>query len=157
MRARQGRRYSAGRAIVFAGLVAGVADIAFIIGYYLLKGVPAPRVLQGVAAGALGHSAAVEGGLATAVLGLALHFVIALGAAAVFYAVSRKLRWLVERPVLGGLVYGMSVWLFMSLVVLPLSASPPASFPGKTWIPVLFAHLACVGLPIALITRQVAK
>lgn len=148
---------SAWRAIALAGLVAGVADIAFIIVYYLLQNVPATRVLQGIAAGALGRDAAVKGGIATAVLGLALHFVIAFGAAAVFYVASRKLRWLVEKPILGGLVYGVCVWLFMNLAVLPLSATPPTSFPGATWRPVLFAHLTCVGLPIALITRKVAK
>lgn len=157
MSAKQGVGGSAWRAIFYAGLVAGVADIAFIIVYYLLKNVPATRVLQGVAAGALGQNAAVKGGMATAILGLALHFVIAFGAAAVFYVTSRKLRWLVEKPILGGLFYGVCVWLFMNLAVLPLSATPPASFPGKTWLPVLFAHLTCVGLPIALITRKVAK
>lgn len=148
---------NAWRAIVLAGLVAGAADIAFIIVYYLLRNVPAARVLQGVSAGALGRDAAMKGGMATALLGLALHFGIALGAAAVFYVASRKLRWLVEKPVVGGLFYGVCVWLFMNLAVLPLSATPPASFPGATWMPVLFAHLTCVGLPIALITRKVAK
>lgn len=157
MSAKQDTAGRAGRAIVLAGLVAGVADIAFIIVYYLLKNVPATRVLQGVAAGALGRDAAVKGGVATALLGLALHFVIALGAAAVFCVASRKLRWLVEKPILGGLFYGVCVWLFMNLAVLPLSATPPKSFPDTTWMPVLLAHLVCVGLPIALITRKVAK
>lgn len=157
MSAQDGKSDRAWRAIVYAGVVAGVADIAFIIVYYLLKNVPAMRVLQGVAAGAVGQGTALQGGLATAILGLVLHFVIALGAAAVFYVASRKLRWLVEKPILGGVCYGVCVWLFMNLVVLPLSATPPPSFPGKIWMPVLFAHLTCVGLPIALITRKVAK
>lgn len=157
MSAEPGTGSRAWRAIALAGLVAGVADIAFIVVYYLLKNVPATRVLQGVAAGALGRDAAMKGGMATAILGLVFHFIIALGAAAAFYVASRKLRWLVEKPILGGLGYGVCVWLFMSLAVLPLSATPPASFPGATWMPVLFAHLTCVGLPIALITRAVAK
>lgn len=148
---------NAGRAILFAGLAAGVLDIAFIVVYYLFKDVPPVRVLQGVAAGAVGSAAAVKGGLATAALGLAFHFMIALTAAAVFHAASRRLRWLVERPVAGGLVFGFSVWLFMNLVVLPLTATPPRSFPPPQWVPVLIAHLVCVGLPIAFITRRFAR
>jgi uncharacterized membrane protein YagU involved in acid resistance len=151
-------RSNAARAIVWAGLVAGVADIAFIIAYYAWKNVPAMRVLQGVAAGAVGRDAAVKGGTTMAVLGLGFHFFIALCAAAVFYAISRKWRWLVDRPILGGLTYGAGVWLFMNLAVLPLTATPPSNgFPPPLWIPVLIAHLVCVGLPIALIVRRLGR
>ncbi|MES2696242.1 MAG: hypothetical protein V4773_22410 [Verrucomicrobiota bacterium] len=148
---------SAWRAIFWSGLAAGVLDIGYIIVYYLLKNVPASAVLQGVAAGAVGRATATKGGMAMAALGLAFHFFIAFCAAAFFYAASRKLRWLVEKPVLGGLVFGVGVWLFMNLAVLPLSATPPAKFPSPTWLPVLIAHLVCVGLPIAFITRKLAK
>jgi len=48
----------------------------------------------------------------------------------------------------------MLVWLVMNLVVLPLSATPPKAFPSPIWIPVLIAHLTCVGLPIALLARR---
>lgn len=148
---------SAGRTIVVAGLVAGVLDIGYIIVYYAVKGVGAERVLQGVAAGAFGREAAGRGGWTMAALGLAFHFCIALAVAAVFYALSRKLRWLIERPMVGGLVFGAGVWLFMNLAVLPLTATPPRGFPGPTWLPVLIAHLTCVGLPIAFITRWMGR
>lgn len=144
----------AGRTIAAAGLVAGVLDIGFIIVYYAIKGVSAERVLQGVAAGAFGREAAGKGGWTMAAIGLAFHFFIALAVAAAFYVLSRKARWLVQRPWMGGLVFGAGVWLFMNLAVLPLSATPPRSFPGQTWLPVLIAHLLCVGLPIAWITRR---
>jgi hypothetical protein len=144
----------AARAILTAGLIAGALDILYVIVFYGVRGVPATRILQGIAAGLLGREAAGKGGLATAALGLGLHFVIALGAAATFYAVSRRLRVLVERPVIGGLVFGVAVWLFMNLIVLPLSANPPRTFPPAQWMPVFIAHLVCVGLPIALIVRR---
>lgn len=148
---------TAWRAIGWAGFTAGVLDIAYIIVYYALKNVPASRVLQGVAAGAVGRDAAVKGGWAMAALGLAFHFFIALCVAAVFYAVSRKWRWLVNQPIWGGLVFGVGVWLFMNLAVLPLTATPPRGFPPPLWLPVLIAHLFCVGLPIALIVRRLAR
>jgi hypothetical protein len=45
------------------------------------------------------------------------------------------------------------VWLVMNLAILPLTAVPPKSFPPPNWIPVFVAHVLCVGLPIALVTR----
>ena len=79
---------------------------------------------------------------------------IALGAAAVFYAASRKLCWLTAQPWVSGPLFGVAVWLFMNLVVLPLSANPPRVFPGADWPVILAAHLVCVGLPIAMIVRR---
>ena len=143
------------RAIGWAGLAAGVLDILFAILLYGRLGASPVRVLQGVAAGALGSKAAVAGGLATATLGLTLHFVIAFGVAAVFYAASRRWRGLIVHPWLSGAVFGVLVWLFMNLVVLPLSATPPTRFPPAFWLPVLSAHITCVGWPIAWLVRRV--
>ena len=38
-------------------------------------------------------------------------------------------------------------------VVMPLTATPLKSFPSPDWVPVLIAHLFCIGLPIALVVR----
>src|SRR6185503_14804050 len=89
----------AAKVILAAGLIAGALDILYVIIFYGVRGVPATRILQGIAAGLLGREAAGQGGLATAAPGLGLHFMIALGAAATFYAVSRRWRALLERPV----------------------------------------------------------
>jgi hypothetical protein len=146
-------------AILWAGLVAGALDIIYVIVYYAFaaKNVGPTQILHGIAAGWLGRDAARAGGTSTAVLGLALHFLIALVAAAVFQVASRRLRVLVERPWISGFAYGIAVWLCMNLVVLPLSANPPKSFPSPAWIPVLVAHVVCVGWPIALIVRRFAR
>ena len=58
-----------------------------------------------------------------------MHFLIALVAAAVYYAASRKLGVLLGRPVVSGLLYGVAVYVFMNFnfVVLPLSAVVQAS------------------------------
>ena len=77
-------------------------------------------VLEYVASGLVGADS-FKGGFGTAVLGLALHFLIALAACAVFYAASRKFTILVKRAVVCGLVYGIAVYAFMYLVVQPLT------------------------------------
>jgi hypothetical protein len=140
----------AGRAIVWGGLLAGVGDIAFAFVVSGLRGVGPVRVLQSVASGLLGRAAA-EGGWATAALGALLHFFIAFVWAAIYWVASRRLRVLVERPVVCGLLYGVVVYFLMYFVVLPLSA---IYFPlNRTASSILLnaaGHMLLVGLPIAL-------
>lgn len=149
------------KTIVVAGLIAGVLDLAYVIGLIAVKAPPIdfPRVgqlLQGIAAGAIGRVAANQGGSAAVALGLAVHFAISLAAAAIFYAASRRLRYLTEYWWSTGPIYGAWVWVVMNVVVLPLSANPPNRFPPRSWEWVLLAHVLCVGLPIAWVVRRSA-
>ena len=81
-------------AILWGVVVGGILDITVA---FIRWGNP-PRILRGVAGGLLGPSA-FQGGAATAALGLALHFSIALSAVAVYYAASRKIASLRQRAV----------------------------------------------------------
>jgi len=141
--------------ILLGGLVAGVFDITYAVVFsYLRRGVPPSRVLQSVASGLLGP-AAYDGGAPTAALGLALHFGIALVVAAVYVFASRYLPVLVRRPVLAGSVYGLGVYAFMNLVVIPLSRVPPrTSFPLITLATGLLVHMFLIGVPIAFAARR---
>lgn len=141
----------AGRAIFWAGLIAGTLDItAACVTNYARRGTSPVRTLQSVASGLLGPGS-FEGGGGTAALGLLLHFVIAFTAATVFYLASRKIRFLVEQPFLAGPLYGIAVYFFMNLVVVPLSAAP---FPIPNNLTGLLIHVFCIGLPIALAVRR---
>jgi hypothetical protein len=142
------------RAILWAGLIAGALDITAACVTTALRGRGGPiGVFQSVASGLLGADA-FEGGLPAAALGLVLHFVIAFGAATLYVAASRKLRFLVEQPVVCGLLYGAAVYAFMNSVVVPLSAAP---FKISYNLVGLGIHLVCIGLPIGLITGRLAK
>ena len=143
--------------IFWSGLIAGTLDIsAACLTAWLRRGITPGAVLRYVASGALGPAAAT-GGTETALIGLAFHFVIATGAAIVFYLASRKIFFLVERPVVSGLLYGIAVYVFMTFVVLPLSrvARGPMTLSG-TIIGVVTLML-CIGLPIALIVRRYSR
>src|SRR6266704_5029362 len=105
-------------AIATAGLIAGILDIASAFIIAELKGTGSIRMLQGIASGLLG-SQSFEGGMATAGLGLAIHFLIAFTAAAVFYAASRKFSSLTQYAVVSGLLYGIAVYIFMYWMVVP--------------------------------------
>jgi hypothetical protein len=140
-------------AIGWATLVAGVLDIssAFILSYP--KGVGPIRVLQGVAAGLIGRESAISGGLATAGLGLAIHFFIAFVVSAVFYVASRKLIFLTQQAVISGLLYGVVIYGFMYWIVMPLAY--PVVHPSLTRdLTAVCVHMFLIGLPIALIVRR---
>ena len=108
---------------VLGGGLAGVLDLTWALVTASLQGRAPLRVLHSIASGVLGK-AAYTGGVATAALGVVLHFAIACGACGVYYAASRRLPLLVRRPVVTGPIYGVGVYLVMSLVVVPLSAAP---------------------------------
>lgn len=144
--------------ILRAGLIAGALDItAACVSSWLRAGVGPVRVLQSVASGVLGADS-YNGGLRSAALGVPLHFLIALGAAATYYAASRRIGFLVRRPILSGLLYGVAVHLFMTLFVLRVSAFPHKFVfrPGPYAIGMGIIML-CVGLPIALIVSRGAN
>jgi uncharacterized membrane protein YagU involved in acid resistance len=140
-------------------VLAGVFDILFAFIYYGLRNKLTPvDILHSVASGLVGRDASRNGGVATAALGLFLHFIIAFGAAAAYYLVSRKLGFLTTQAVVCGLLYGIVVFVVMNFVVLPLSAAPPRSVPplGAMIVPVI-GHMLLIGLPIALAVRRYSR
>jgi uncharacterized membrane protein YagU involved in acid resistance len=139
-------------AIFAAGLLAGVLDITAAFVTWAPQGVPPVRILQGIASGLLGLQAFKEG-IQTDVLGGALHFLIAFSAAAVFYAASRKIEFMMRRPILSGALYGVCVYLVMYWIVMPLSRFHPAQTITRSIIAIV-THMICVGLPISLMVRR---
>jgi len=138
--------------IVIGGTIAGILDILAAFGLRMMAGGSPVRVLHAIASGVLGP-AAFQGGAATAALGFALHFVIAFGAAAVYYAASRVWPVLARRAIPAGLLYGVAVYAVMNYVVLPLSRVTFGRGPWRSVATMVVIHMLCVGLPIALAAR----
>jgi hypothetical protein len=151
--------------ILYAGAIVGVLDItAACIQVYVAYGYGPARLLKSVAGGLLGRGA-VEGGFSIAALGLLMHFTMALTAAAIFYALSRRLP--LPQKLLGvvavGLLYGAAVFAVNNFATAPflswirslylhtaISLKPPMGWSQ------LVIHLFCVGLPIALVMHRYA-
>lgn len=168
------------QASLIGGLIAGVLDIAYAITAFgpLSYNVPAMRILQSVAAGAIGRDAARAGEWGTAILGLGLHMLIVIGMAAVFVFAASRLRFLLRPALLWGVLYGLLLWVAMNYIIVPLSAAGPnlhfassigeaserlrAAFsqvqnadenhPWMLWGSI-FAHTFLVGVPIALVAK----
>jgi uncharacterized membrane protein YagU involved in acid resistance len=164
--------------ILIAGLVAGALDItnAFVVYGPLSYQLSPVEVLQSVAAGWLGSDAANAGGLNTALLGLASHFMIAACMAAVLVFLAARWPTFREHAVAWGLIYGFVLYLAMTYVVAPLSAAHESQhFVASTQdlldrlrvslssirpkdrlqlLGTLFTHMVFVGLPIAIINKR---
>ncbi len=137
--------------IAAGGGIAGTLDL---LQACILFGWRVPLV---IAAGLLGRQA-LHGGVGTYILGVCLHFFIACSATAIYYAASRKLRFLIEHPLVCGLFYGIAVELVMSYIVLPLSAlHARGPYELKDVLLGLAVHMVVVGLPIAFSVRRFGK
>jgi hypothetical protein len=138
-------------AIAVGGLSAGTLDLGQALILFSTK------IPLAVAAGLLGPQA-FRGGIATYILGVFLHFFIALSAAAIYFAASRTLRFLTQYALVCGLFFGAAVDLVMRLVVLPLSAlHARGPYQYSDLVQGLLVHMVLIGLPISFSIRHFAK
>ncbi|MGA7318689.1 MAG: DUF1440 domain-containing protein [Silvibacterium sp.] len=143
------------RAILYATLVVGVLDATDGVVFLGLHGQNPIQVLQYIASSLLG-ARSFSGGLATAGLGLVLHFAISLAVAAIYLLSSRRVAVLRTQWVLLGLLFGAAVWVVMNLVVLPLTAVAHGQIPTAALINGIIGHALFVGLPSAFFAKNVA-
>jgi hypothetical protein len=138
--------------VAMAGVAAGAIDLGFNTIKALNAGTSVLRPWKGVAAALLGKDAVIHGGDAMAVIGIGLHFLITIGAAAIYYLVAKRQGWLVRHAFLSGLVFGTLFFLAMNYVILPLSViGHPLYVGGETIAMALPGHIIMIGLPISLI------
>jgi hypothetical protein len=141
------------QAILAATLASGTLDAtaASLQAAVTLKVKP-QRVFQGVASGLLGPRA-LEPGASTAILGLALHFLIALIISTIYVVAAQRLPFLLDHPLIAGGLYGIAVYLVMFYIVLPLSRRPKRPFNLKFALTQLVIHIVIIGWSIALTAR----
>jgi len=139
--------------LVRTGLLIGIVDGLFSsVLSVAAYGSTVQRLFQGVASVLLGAKA-FEGGTTTFLIGLLMHFGVAFGWSAVFLFL--VLRWSWVRSLLASpygvvkvaAIYGPFIWMFMSLVVIPLLVQRPPTIGFRWWVQ-LVGHFPFVGLPI---------
>ena len=144
---------TAAATIAKSAIVAGLLDAtAGVIVYFIFKGLNPIQVLQFIASGVFGASA-FQGGLVMAGAGLVFHFIIAFAFAGAFFFVYPLIGLLRKSPIITGLFYGLFMWAFMNLLVLPNSAIGTSPFSVVSVIEIIW-HMALVGLPMVLITDK---
>jgi hypothetical protein len=143
---------SAASTVAIGGVVAGAIDLAFNTVKAVNAGTSVLRPWKGVAAALLGKDAVIQGGDAMATIGVGLHFLITIGAAAIYYLVAKRWEWLVRHAFLSGIVFGTIFFLALNYVILPLTfIGRPLYVGGQTIAVALPLHIIMIGLPISMI------
>lgn len=136
-----------------AGLLVGTLDIAAAFLYYFIKTGKNPlRVLTFIASGILGK-AAYEGGNEIQLVGLVLHYIIAITFAFFFFWLFARINGLRKVSLLAGIVYGLFVWMVMNLVVVPLSNVTKQPFRWEGALINMLILIVCIGIPLSILAK----
>ena len=144
--------------VVCAGLATAVIDGLFSsVLSVAAYGSTISRLFQGVASTVVDSS--VVGGNSATALGILMHCGVAFGWSAVFVLVVMRSAWI--RGILASrygtlkvaAVYGPTIWLVMSLLVIPVLLHRPPSISFRWWVQ-LFGHFPFVGIPIVLCANR---
>jgi hypothetical protein len=144
---------------VVAGLLTAVIDGTFssVLSVFFY-GSTVAQLFQRVASTPFGPGV-LGGGTRAALLGVLIHFGVALGWSAVFIFLVLRMQWVqrVLRSRYGVLevaaLYGPFIWLVMSLAVIPLFTQRSVPIGIRWWVQ-FFGHIPFVGLPIVGVAAQ---
>ena len=142
-----------------AALLTGVSDGLFSsVLSAAFYGSTVTRLWQGVAGVLIGRGA-LDGGLPTALLGVAMHFGVAF-AWTTFFAVVvlripriQKLLYSPYGAVKIAAVYGPLIWMAMSLVVIPALTHRPPAITARWWTQWI-GHIPFVAFPMLSVLRR---
>jgi hypothetical protein len=120
----------------------------------LILKTPIVSSLQFAASGLMGE-AAFAGGLATALLGLVLDFIMITIMAGVFVFSADRIPLLRRNVIVGSLLYGFPIFIVMNFIVLPLSAAPTLPAPPLwLFIVLILQHNLLIGLPVGILVQR---
>lgn len=144
------------KAGIATGLAGGALDFAAasIIYPLVYPGFTFQMLWQSVAAGLIGRDAARAGEMNTVLLGIGLHFFIALCAGIVLVLVMSRAAIFQRLWLVSGSIYGLAMYYFMQKVVLPLSATGAQNPDTKSLLIGLGIHIFIFGIGSAIVARQ---
>jgi hypothetical protein len=146
--------------IFTAGATVAILDGSYfvIVCFWILHPTTASRIFQGIASRLIGK-AALDGGAATALLGVLLHFTVAYSWTIAFYLALRTFAGLRELTattrgkIIAGALLGATIWLVMNFGVVPAFGGKSVAPPNWQFYTQLVWHMIAVGPPIVAIVR----
>lgn len=142
--------------VVAGGLAIAAIDLIYCVLFWSPQGVSPMRILQGIAAGALG-GASFQGGITTALLGAGFQWLIGACYVLAYAVVARRVAPLRTHPRRYGIVYGMLLYMVMSNIIVPLSAAPQPAQPNLAWMLANIPMFAVFGTIAALYAQRAIR
>ncbi|MBF6025804.1 hypothetical protein [Lysobacter niastensis] len=142
--------------LLFGGVLVGTLDLAFAAGFWWLRSGVAPiRIPQSIASWVLGREAALSGGIATAMLGMALYYYLTTAMVTGYHRLAQRHPLLLQRPLTMGALYGIALYALLFKVAVPLwSAAAPRPEPLEWTLACIVAYALLIGIPAALFARR---
>lgn len=136
-----------------ATLIAGGLD--FLFASIVLSGGAVARLWQFVASGVFGRDA-FSMGMAGALWGVLFHFLIMGMFSAFMFLVCTRTTLIARWTFVGGLAYGIFIWLVMNLLVVPLSRAGHGLVPPRLGMimNIGFVMHLVIGVVIVLVTKR---
>jgi hypothetical protein len=139
-----------------AGIIAGVVVDASLIVMNMAEGASLAKALEvypWIASVAFGK--AILANPAAPVLGVVVHFCMAIGWSLVFALLARTQPWLLKRPLLSGGVFGLLVYCVMEIMLIPRGAfEVPTPLQLATF---LIANIVFFGMTAALVISRMLR
>ncbi|MDN5287800.1 MAG: hypothetical protein JWR38_4074 [Mucilaginibacter sp.] len=137
--------------ILWIGLITGTLDglSALILNYKVSPAI----IFKFIASGVFGE-AAFKGGYEMVVSGVIFHYLIALAFTYAFYLLYPFFKKMLLNEYLVAVVYGVTAWLIMNLMVVPVSKIGFHPIKTETILTGILVLIICIGLPIALIADK---
>jgi len=130
------------------GLLVGSLDILVAMALSIIRDSAPLQMLRHIASALFGPEA-FQPGIFHPLMGLALHYLIAMIWTVLFHWAHTRFKFPHKDWVWRGVGYGILVWTAMTFLVLPLSRLPaPNPAPGRALIGIVVLVL-CLGLPLA--------
>lgn len=140
--------------VLVTGLIAGILDAGAALGFFLARGNRRPGMLFQYIASAVYGPAAFQRGRRMAILGLFLHFCVALCWVGLYFAVWPRVAGWGGGVLVDAVVYGVFVWCMMNLVVVPLSKAVPRPLTPAFVLVNMLILIVTIGLPCAYAARH---
>jgi hypothetical protein len=143
------------KTILLSWLLVGTLDISFATTQYMLKGGTNPiNILVYISSAIFGPQAAAIGPPSMAILGLALHFLIALIWTVLFFILYTRIPAMSLNRIVTGVVYGYFMQFIMSQVVVRLSNTAKGPFNFVNFLVAGAILCVAIGLPLSFIAYR---
>jgi uncharacterized membrane protein YagU involved in acid resistance len=122
---------------------------------YLDMGKHGPlELLKYIASGIFGEQALI-GGLLMITWGLVIHYFISFVISTLFFLLYPRMLTITSKKILTGIVYGVSAWIVMALLILPISRVPYYEvFVSKAPSLFFLSHIFAFGIPVAWMAHK---